>query len=401
MLTEILTKPSQDSPKSKRESRRTERLRNDLPRGITIGLFKDGRPKPFWVRYGSPKRLESFANEDDRNDRAQALYVARVEQGEQVMRFDPKEWEEFQAWKASRVRVSSSMSIADAVAEYLRVRSGDGLAEDTLRHLKINLRRFSEFFEGSQLAQLDTERVEKWLAHLRKERGFGPVTVKHNLKQVKSFLNYAKRAKWIAENPCVEVPIPKVLLNEDVCVLSLREAFEFFKANRNTRAIGRLAAEAFGGLRNSSAERLGLEDLDFENRAIVMPGAKHKTGRRYYVDGWPRNLWRWLAHAPQECWQIKPRAYAHEKTLGFARARVENPGNVFRHTFATMHLAAFKDAPALAVLLTHRDISMLLTHYRGRGVSQAVARAYFCITPKTIELSWERFCEKMGVKAVA
>jgi len=62
-----------------------------------------------------------------------------------------------------------------------------------------------------------------------------------------------------------------------------------------------------------------------------------------------------------------------------------------------MHLAAFKDAPALAVLLTHRDISMLLTHYRGRGVSQAVGRAYFCITPKTVELSWERFCRVFGV----
>jgi len=393
----LITKLSQDLPKPKRESRRTERLRKDLPRGITIGAFKDGRPKPFWVRYGSPKRLESFADEDDRNDRAQALYVARVEQGEQVMRFDPKEWEEFQAWKASRVRVGSSMSVADAVAEYLCVRSGDELAEDTLRHLKINLRRFAEYFGGSQLAQLDIEQVEQWLSYLRKERGFGPVTVKHNLKQVKSFLNYAKRAKWIAENPCLEVPIPKVPHNEDVSVLSLREAFEFFRANRAERAIGRLALEAFGGLRNSSAARLAFADLDFENRAIVMPGAKHKTGRRFYVDGWPRNLWRWLGVAPSEGWEQPQRAYAQDKTLAFARARVTNPGNVFRHTFATMHLAAFKDAPALAVLLTHRDISMLLTHYRGRGVSQAVGRAYFCITPKTVELSWERFCRVFGV----
>jgi len=229
--------------------------------------------------------------------------------------------------------------------------------------------------------------------------GYAPVTVAHHRKALSVFFKWAKRMRLMVENPCEGVPSPRLVRNEDVSVLTLREAFEFFRANRDTRAIGRLAAEAFGGLRNSSAERLGLEDLDFENRGIVMPGAKHKTGRRYYVDGWPRNLWRWLEHAPEECWQIKPRSYANEKTLGFARARVTNPGNVFRHTFATMHLAAFKDAPALAVLLTHRDISMLLTHYRGRGVSQAVARAYFCITPKTVELSWERFCEKMGVKS--
>jgi len=223
------------------------------------------------------------------------------------------------------------------------------------------------------------------------------VTVSHHRKSLSAFYNYAVRVKWVSENPCAAIPSPRIVRREDVGGLSLCDAFEFFRANRDERAIGRLAAEAFGGLRYSSAARLAFADLDFENAAITMPAAKHKTGRRFYVDGWPRNLWRWLRHAPRAGWEQVQRGYAEDKKWAFARARVKNTGNVLRHTFATMHLAAFRDGAATAVLLTHRDINMLLTHYRGRGVSRTVARAYFCITPKTVELGWERFCALFGV----
>jgi integrase len=179
--------------------------------------------------------------------------------------------------------------------------------------------------------------------------------------------------------------------------MALKDAFTFFQVNRDERAIGRLALEAFAGLRHSSAARLVRSDLDFHESGVVMAGAKHKTGRRHYVDGFPRNLWRWLRHAPADCWTLKPRAYAQHKALAFARGNVKNPGNVWRHTFATMHLAAFKDAPALGTLLTHRNLTMLYSHYKGRGVAKSTARAFFLITPKTVLLSFERFCRFAGV----
>jgi hypothetical protein len=52
-------------------------------------------------------------------------------------------------------------------------------------------------------------------------------------------------------------------------------------------------------------------------------------------------------------------------------------------------------------LLTHRNLTMLYAHYKGRGVSQAIARAYFMITPRTVLLTFERFCRLVGIQQPA
>lgn len=61
-------------------------------------------------------------------------------------------------------------------------------------------------------------------------------------------------------------------------------------------------------------------------------------------------------------------------------AQFEAMHNVLRHSFATYHLAACKDAAKTAVLLTHRNPSMLYQFYKGRA-SEAEGKAYFEIGP--------------------
>jgi integrase len=379
-----------------KEKRRTTQLAQTLPRGIKIGC-REGRPKPFFVRYGNPRKTESFAGEGNRNDRAAELMRDLSEHGEFAFRFDPKEWAEFKAWKKNKT-TPSGLLVGQAIGEYLNGRAGEGLAEDSIRHTKTNLLRFVEMFGALPLTDITKEHVKEWMDGL-KERGFGPATIRHHRKDLNVFFNRAvERHHWVDRNPCKAIPPPKLDNKEEIAVMALRDAFMFFKANRGQRSVGKLALEAFAGLRCSSAGRLSKEDLDFAESGIVLPGPKHKSGRRHYVDGFPRNLWKWLKHAPEDCWSLTPRNYAQHKALAFARANVKNPGNVFRHTFATMHLAAFKDAPALAILLTHRNITMLYAHYRGRGVAQRIAKAYFKITPKTVNLSWERFSVLVGIE---
>ena len=55
--------------------------------------------------------------------------------------------------------------------------------------------------------------------------------------------------------------------------------------------------------------------------------------------------------------------------------------NVMRHTYATMHVAAFRDAGATALNLGHgRGLEILERHYRGL-VPKTVARDYWRIFP--------------------
>jgi hypothetical protein len=121
-----------------------------------------------------------------------------------------------------------------------------------------------------------------------------------------------------------------------------------------------------------------------EERGVVMPGSKHKSGRRHYVDGYPDNLWAWVRHAPDACWDVNARMYLNLKAEAFARAGVENPGNVLRHSFCTYHVAMHKDAARTAVLLTHRGTAMLYSRYKGRA-TEADGRAYFSIVPGVME----------------
>ena len=61
-------------------------------------------------------------------------------------------------------------------------------------------------------------------------------------------------------------------------------------------------------------------------------------------------------------------------------------GNVMRHTYATMHVAAFRDAAATALNLGHAGGTELLErHYRGI-VPKAVADAYWRILPSPAPL---------------
>jgi len=388
----------QDKPLGESRSRSEELIRARLPKGVKLGQFSDGRGKPFFVRWGTPRRVESFATEAERNERALELADMQVEHGMQVMRFDPREWEEFKQWKARRAKLRLNANLGQAVEDYLAERTKEGLAADSVRHIRSHLGRFvAHCGEGLAMTYVSAEDISDWLTHLHEKQGYEGVTCRHHRKDLNVFLKWALRRKLIDENPCELVPAPKVEVSDDVAVLKLKEVWDFFRANAGERSIGRLALEAFGGLRHSSAARASLEDLDFENRAVTLPRTKHKLGRRFYVDGWPENLWEWLRVAPKSGWDVKPRSYGQDKAFAFARASVTNEGNVFRHTFATMHLAAFKDAPALAVLLTHRDINMLLAHYRGRGVTEAVGKAFFQITPQTVQLTWAQFAKRCGV----
>ena len=63
---------------------------------------------------------------------------------------------------------------------------------------------------------------------------------------------------------------------------------------------------------------------------------------------------------------------------------VENcrSGNVMRHTYATMHVGAFRNAASTALNMGHgHSTDMLEKHYRGL-VPKTVAQRYWTIFPK-------------------
>ena len=378
------------------------------PRGLWYEFREKNSREPFVARWrlpGGKKDSMSFDSETARARFAETWLERRKQFGTEAAVASPRDvaiWREFDAltgganpldvarfWLNMRGMVDGQLSVERAIEKYRETQGTKKLAPDTVRHHRLHLNRFAAAFGSKKLVDVSAELIGKWLNELSRDDGglMEPESRRHHRATLMGLFTHAARVHWIDRNPVEAVPVPQADASDEVNVLSIEQARALFEANRDALCVGRLALEAFGGLRYSSAARIARGDLDFRERGIVFPGPKHKSGKRHYVDGFPENLWKWLRHAHPACWEINQRMYLNMKRTAFVTAGLkggdadaEEMRNVLRHSFATYHVALNRDAAATAVLLTHRNPSMLYQHYKGRA-SRAAAVEYFRIVP--------------------
>lgn len=367
------------------------KARKPLPRGIRVSDEGAHRKKRWHLTVGGKFR-ESFATEKEAIEAGEEVARLKVEHGKDAERVDMAEWRRYLEAKrlhfngvepewaslAARVEKPASKLVSVAVADYLALRSTAGLSIGTTRQMKTKLRAFSDAVGVRELSSVTTGDLRAWVASLQ-AGGFAQWTVKDYLKVIATFFGYARREKWVAGDPTEAVELPRIV-PEEIKILTVVEMVKLFAANVGQPGLGRLALEAFAGLRNSSAARLVYADLDFESKGVNLPASKHKSGRRHFIDGLPANLWRWLAIVPASDFDADHRQYDRQKHDSFVRAGITPPHNCLRHSFATYHVAANKDAAKTAVIMQHTSPAMLYRHYKGRATAKDGA-AYFEIRP--------------------
>jgi integrase len=215
---------------------------------------------------------------------------------------------------------------------------------------------------------------------------FAAVTVRDHQKHFRAFFRWCVGQGFCLRSPMAGGKLLEVAESEPG-FMGVDEVRKLFLAGLEVDPlfVPALALSFFGGLRSSSIRRLKRDDLLFEERGIRMPGAVHKTGRRFFVQGFEDNLWSWLEAWrglkalpvwPSSSW-IKSRERMTKK------AGVVYPHNGGRHSFCTYHVALHGSADRTATLLTHRgSVSMLYDHYRGNA-TRAEAVRYFGIKFET------------------
>ena len=348
--------------------------------------------RPFvatWRDLDGVRHEKTFADEAARDGFADALDKKIAKVGKAVLAFDPRAWEDFQAFRRRTEfaslddiadswnlhRVKATITVADAVKQFLADKEREGVSEDSLRHYRMNFARFVARFGTMQLSFLSAGELKGFLDGLP----FAPATKSSHHRCLRSLFGYAKLYDWLDKNPMLLVK-PIKLMAEPISVLSLEEGRRLFKENRDESCIGRLALEAFAGLRFASAQLIRPQDIDWTEKGIEFEAARIKTGRRHYIDGMPENLWQWMKHAPEECWSMTERQYLDKKSKAFIRAKVDNPGNVLRHSFCSYHYAAYKNPPLTAAILCHTNLKMLQEHYKGKA-TQKDGLSWFDIVP--------------------
>lgn len=398
---------------------RSAELAISLPQRVQIGQWKDGRGKPWFVRHGIERRVESFANEQDRNDRAEALAGALIEHGATALDVDMSEWRRYQDF---RRRVPAPLHeleslwlkhgrhdrilATDACTKYLALRTQE-MGNDNNRHMGLHLRRMCEACGKIALNDITPAHLRTIVAELLHPKTGKPMALqtKHDhLKNWNTFFERSVLEGWCDKNPCALVMLPQVLA-VDKEILKPREVFDLLKANRKEPVIGRMAFEVFGGLRASSAARLASDHVKREKKAIRLPGAvideetneaviNHKSRKTVFRQGHPEVLWAWFDHIGEKMWTIRKGSYDEYKRQAFIRSGVNNPGNILRDTFASYLFAATNNLPLVSSLMQHTSIKTTLIYV---GVAEeGDAKLVMAMTPAAVALTWDKFLKRFG-----
>jgi integrase len=270
---------------------------------------------------------------------------------------------------------------AELVNELLKVKEADGASKRYLSDLGSRLTRFSESFDGKPIAEMTAPQIDEWLRSLsNKETGkrLSPVTRNNFRRVLVTAFSFALGRGYCVSNPAFqsarakEVESPVGILTVDQTARLLESAAP--------ELVPYIAIGAFAGLRNAELERLDWQEVDLQSGLIEVTASKAKSARRRFVKI-QANLGRWLQPHAQLSGNVTPLGYrillesAREKA-GIA----EWPQNALRHSFASYHLASFRDAAFLALELGHTNSNLVFQHYR-QLVKPREAERYWKIAP--------------------
>jgi integrase len=305
----------------------------------------------------------------------------------------------FYADRLCQIRASQKVSIA--VQELLIAKEQDNLRPRYLKDLRVRLNRFSESFGERPIAEISAGEINGWL------RGFKPFNRNTFRLRISILFSYAIERGWYTGNPVADVK--KVKAGASIGILSPEQFAKVLEA-ASEETLPYWLLGGFAGLRRAEIERLEWKDIHFElakyrafaaalasgdkgaiarterewraSALIEVPALKAKTASRRFVQI-QDNLAVWLEPYIGRAGDVCPRNL--RKLLEADRTAAALKGwqsNALRHSFASYHLAHFKDAAKLALELGHTKQDLLFRHYR-ELVKPDQAAKYWNIRPAT------------------
>src|SRR4029453_15990661 len=270
-----------------------------------------------------------------------------------------------------------SCSAQQLVDELIAAKRADGASQrhvDDLNRLNI----FADKFDGEPVATITSAEIEDWLRSLP----VSPVTRNHYRRLMVLAFNFAVQRGYATSNPAkktAKAREPKTKPN----ILTLDQASALLE-NASLEIRPHIAIGLFAGLRRAEIERLDWSEIDFDSGHIEVTAEKSKSKRANRFVTMQPNLREWLmplrklkgSVTPQETFVFRQLFDQAREAAGFD----EWPDNALRHSFASYHVAHFKDAKALALEMGHIDSGMLFNHYRALVKPKEAAR-FWSIRP--------------------
>jgi integrase len=268
------------------------------------------------------------------------------------------------------------------VKELVAAKERDGASARHVNDLRVRLSKFAEKFDGQMVATITSAEIDDWLRSL----DVSPVTRNHFRRLIVLMFNFAIGRGYAASNPAEKTAKAREPKTKPG-ILTVEQASALLE-NAAPEILPYLVIGLFAGLRRAEIERLDWSEIDFDHDQIEVTAEKSKSKIANRFITIQSNLREWLLPLRKLKGSVTPQDRFEFRQL-FEQARkdagiTEWPDNALRHSFASYHVAHFKDAKSLALEMGHTDSGMLFNHYRAL-VRPKEAERYWSITPSTTE----------------
>jgi site-specific recombinase XerD len=250
------------------------------------------------------------------------------------------------------------------------IRSYRGYSGLTTSAYATDLRMFRDFVEARSgtIPQPDDITREMIIQFGVSLKGAAPLTVRRKYACLSSFFGFLQDMGHAKHNPARRLPLPKVSQNLPVC-LSPEQAQRLIEAATRPWSKAMIVLLLSTGIRRSEAIGITLDDLDLDNRQLLVHGKGSKERVVPLNESAAEAIREYLSHrlstgsrhlfVSREGNPLACRAVNRMVARAIRRAGLEGHGitpHKLRHTFATHLIRNGVDVRTVQELLGHSDL---------------------------------------------
>ena len=280
---------------------------------------------------------------------------------------------------------SGKIAIQEAMDLFCDRKTKDGRSS---KYIKTSRRcffaPFRNAFNNCLISDVSPSDAQKYIdAH----RQWSDVSKNTHIRHLRALYAFHIKAGHATLNPFKSVELvqvdedgdvrPKVIPVEDVKAL-----LQFALDEECYAECASMVLVFFCGVRVEEVPRLEWADIRLDRDKPIVDLRKTKKRRRR-INEIPENAVFWLRLCGSTG-SVAPRNYTKQMQRFRNKAGIAYPQNAARHCFASYHLQCFGDAAKTAIILAHRNPSLVYQTYREVVTADDAAR-YFEILPKSVE----------------
>ena len=281
--------------------------------------------------------------------------------------------------------------VADALVAELK---SLGRRPRTIATAKSFVKLFARHFDGHKLTDVTRDEVEE-LAWYETDSAR---TAKNRITLARQVFNFGIRRGWADSNPANLIPVPSQP-DRNPGVLTVDQVRVVLRKSPKWGLLGYVTLGLFAGIRRCELVRMDWSAVHLSDSQIVIDASVATTRSRRVITI-DDVLHRWLSCCAKPQGSIITEQRLEKVFKKFRQdVGIEDwPRNAMRHSFASYHLAKFKNVELTAFQMGHRGGTESLDQNYKALVSFADAERYWALRPEDVlpDFGWDGSGTRIG-----